>query len=102
MQWAVRKPSRKKRMGLFKELVPDLKRLGFIGTATSTLAVAELSALRSVAGHFGFEIVHHAIVGLDDIESAVSSSKADGVDALDVPGEPHSYPTRPLGGAALV
>src|SRR6266478_2687442 len=30
-----------KRMGLFKELVPDLKRLGFIGTATSILAVAE-------------------------------------------------------------
>src|SRR5450631_1420366 len=31
-----------KRIGLFKELVPDLKRLGFIGTATSTLAVTEL------------------------------------------------------------
>src|SRR6478609_10462075 len=28
-----------KRMGMFRELVPDLKRLGFIGTATSTLAV---------------------------------------------------------------
>jgi len=80
-----------KRMGLFKELVPDLKRLGFIGTATSTLAVAELSALRSVAGHFGFEIVHHAIVGLDDIESAVSSNKVDGVDALYVSGEPLLY-----------
>ena len=35
-----------KRMGLFKELVPGLKRLGFIGTATSILAVAELNALR--------------------------------------------------------
>src|SRR5258707_7834743 len=77
-----------KRMGLFKELVPDLKRLGFIGTATSTLAVAELNALRSVAGHFGFEIVHHPIQGLDDIEGAVASSKADGVEGLYVSGEP--------------
>ncbi len=52
-----------KRMGLFKELVPDLKRLGFIGTATSILAVAELAALKSVAGHFGFDIVHHPLQG---------------------------------------
>src|SRR5467141_807295 len=68
-----------------------MKRLGFIGTATSILAVAELSALRSVAGHFGFEIVHHAIQGLDDIESAVVSSNRDGVGALYVSGEPLLY-----------
>lgn len=80
-----------KRMGLFKELVPGLKRLGFIGTATSILAIAELGALRSVAGHLGFEIVHHAIQRLDDIESAVASSKSDGVDALYVSGEPLLY-----------
>ena len=80
-----------KRMGLFKELVPGLKRLGFIGTATSLLAIAELNALRSVAGHFGFEIVHQVIQGLDHIESAVASSKSDGVDALYVSGEPLLY-----------
>ncbi len=80
-----------KRMGLFRELVPDLKRLGFIGTATSILAVAELTALRSVAGQFGFEIVHHPIQGLDDIEGAVASSKVDGVEALYVSGEPLLY-----------
>ncbi|MGH6755150.1 MAG: ABC transporter substrate-binding protein [Bradyrhizobium sp.] len=79
-----------KRIGLFRELVPDLKRLGFIGTA-SILAVAELNALRSVAGHFGFEIVHHAIQGLDDIESAVASSNRDGVGALYISGEPLLY-----------
>ena len=80
-----------KRMGLFKELVPDLKRLGFIGTAMSILAAAELNALRSVAGHFGFEIVHHPIQGLDDIESAVAASNSDGVGALYVSGEPLLY-----------
>jgi putative tryptophan/tyrosine transport system substrate-binding protein len=77
-----------KRMGLFKELVPELKRLGFIGTATSLLAVAEIGALRAVAGHFGFEIVHHPVRGIDDIESAVAASKRDDAGALYVSGEP--------------
>jgi putative tryptophan/tyrosine transport system substrate-binding protein len=80
-----------KRMGLFMELVPDLKRLGFIGTANSILALAELNALRSAAVHFGFEIVHHAIQGLDDIESAVASANRDGVGALYVSGESMLY-----------
>ena len=80
-----------KRMGLFRELVPDLKRLGFIGTATSILAVTELDALRSVAGQFGFDIVHHAVQSLEDIESAVQSSERDGVSALYVSGEPLLY-----------
>src|SRR5258708_14016138 len=53
-----------KRMGLFKELVPDLKRLGFIGTATSILAVASLNALRSGAGPFRFEILPPPTQGL--------------------------------------
>ncbi len=79
-----------KRMGLFKELVPDLKRLGFIGTA-SILAVAELDALHSVAGHFGFDIVHHPIQEIGDVERAVASSKGDGVSALYVSGEPLLY-----------
>src|SRR6266436_1434981 len=80
-----------KRMGLFKELVPDLKRLGFIGTATSLLATTELDALRSVAGHFGFEILHHAIERPEDTERAVASSNSDGVNALYVSGEPLLY-----------
>ena len=80
-----------KRMGLFKELVPNLKRLGFIGTATSILAVAELAALKSVAGHFGFDIVHHPLQGLDDIENAIAASDRDGAGALYVSGEPLLY-----------
>lgn len=80
-----------KRVGWFKEMVPDLRRFGFIGTATSILARAELDALRSVAGSFGFEIVHHPIQALDDINGAVVSSKSDGVDALYVSGEALLY-----------
>ena len=77
-------------MNLFKELVPDLERLGFIGSA-SILAAVELNALRNVADHFGFEIVHHAIQGLDDVQAAVASSTAEGAGALYVSGEPLLY-----------
>ena len=80
-----------KRLGLFKQLVPGLKRLAFIGTATSILAVAELDALRKVAGPLGFELIHHPIQGLDDIASAVASSNKGGADALYVSGEPLLY-----------
>jgi putative ABC transport system substrate-binding protein len=79
-----------KRMGLFKELVPGLKRLGFIGSG-GLLATVELSALRSVAPHFGFEIVHDPIKGLDEVEGAVAAVVKDGVDAVYVSGEPLLY-----------
>lgn len=79
-----------KRMNLFKELVPVLKRLGFIGSA-SILATAERNALQSVAGQFGFEIVSHPVGGLDDIEGAVAACVRDGVNALYVSGEPLLY-----------
>lgn len=79
-----------KRMNLFRELVPDLKRLGFIGSG-SILAATELNALRSVASHFGLKIVHYAIEGLDDVEGAVASATKAGVDAIYVSGEPLLY-----------
>ncbi|HTR85896.1 MAG TPA: ABC transporter substrate-binding protein [Reyranella sp.] len=80
-----------KRIGLFKELVPGLKRLGFVGTATSTLVAVELAALRSVAAHFGLQIVHHPIETLEDIERAVAATSADDVQALYVSGETLLY-----------
>lgn len=79
-----------KRMGLFKELVPALRRLGFIGS-TSTLAAVEIEALRKVAGRFGLEIVHHPLQGLDDVARVVAASLGDGADALYVSGEPLLY-----------
>lgn len=79
-----------KRVGLFRELVPNFRRLGFIGTM-SVLASTELAALRRVTGHFGFELLHHVIEGLDDIEKAVAATTRDGADALYVSGEPLMY-----------
>lgn len=80
----------RKRMNLFKELIPDLKRLGFIGSP-SILATAELNALQGVAGQIGFEIVRPPVQGLDYVEDAVAASVRDGVDALYVSGEPLLY-----------
>jgi len=79
----------RKRIGLFKMLWPDLKRLGFIGT--SMPIPGELEALRGVAGPLGYELVHHPIVTLDDVESAVALSGRDSVDALYVSGQPLLY-----------
>jgi putative ABC transport system substrate-binding protein len=81
----------RKRLGLFKQLVPGVKRLAFIGTATSILAVAELDTARKVAGPLGFEIIHHPIQGIDDIANAVAASTKDGADALYMSGEPLLY-----------
>jgi putative ABC transport system substrate-binding protein len=83
-----------KRMNLFKEMVPDLKALGFIGSA-SILATAELNALQTVAGQFGFAVVRYGFNGLDNVESAVSASVGDGVDALYVSGESLLYNNMP-------
>jgi putative ABC transport system substrate-binding protein len=83
-----------KRMNFFKEMVPDLKALGFIGSS-SILATSELNALRGVAGQFGFAVVRYELNGLDDVEGAVSASVGDGVGALYVSGEPLLYNNMP-------
>ena len=77
-----------KRIEYFHQLVPNFKRLGFIGSKTGLLVAGELDALRSVAGRLGFEIVHHPIQTIEDIEAAVTAAAQDGVDALYVSGEP--------------
>lgn len=89
-----------KRIDLFRQLVPDFKRLGFIGsketqsfmgtkeTQPNVLVVEELDALRSLAGRIGFELVYHPLQTIEDIEAAVAASVQDGADALYVSGEP--------------
>lgn len=77
-----------KRIDLLRQLVPDFKRLGFIGTRTNLLVGEELDALRSLAGRMGFELVHHPIQTIEDIEPAVTATVQDGADALYVSGEP--------------
>lgn len=77
-----------KRVDLLRQLMPSLKRIGFIGTTTNVLAVEELDALRSLAARLGIEVAHHAIRTTHDIEQAVIASAKDGVDVLYLSGEP--------------
>jgi ABC-type uncharacterized transport system substrate-binding protein len=77
-----------KRIGFFKELVPNLTRLFMIGTANNLLANSEQNALQKAADHFGFEFVHHPIETLDDVAGALSTGVREGASAFYVSGVP--------------
>ena len=80
-----------KRIGFFKELVPDLARLGMVhfgfGT-TNFLALSERNALQKMSGHFGFEFLNYEIRTLDDFDGAVSAGLRDGISAFYISGDP--------------
>jgi putative ABC transport system substrate-binding protein len=80
-----------KRIGFFKEMVPNLKRLGMIGVAKGLLSAEEESALRKASDHFGFEFVRYFIQSLGDLDEAFSSGVRDGVSAFYISGEPLLY-----------
>jgi putative ABC transport system substrate-binding protein len=77
-----------KRIGFFKELVPNLERLGMIAPANGVLAMQEKDALQKVSAQLGFEVVHYDLNTLDDLESAVAAGLRDHVSAFYVSGEP--------------
>jgi len=77
-----------KRIGFFKELVPNLTRLFMIGTTNNLLATSEQNALRKAADHFGFEFVHHPIETLDDVAGALSTGMREGASAFYISGVP--------------
>ncbi len=84
-----------KRIGFFRELVPNLTRLGMIGIADSEtpvasagLAIPERTALRKASGQLGFELSNYDIRNLDDLEAAVSAGLRDDVSAFYISGDP--------------
>jgi putative ABC transport system substrate-binding protein len=77
-----------KRIDLLRQLVPNFKRLGFLGSKTGPLALAELDALQGITDRLGFEVVHYPVWTIDEVEAAVTATTRDGVDALYVSGEP--------------
>jgi putative tryptophan/tyrosine transport system substrate-binding protein len=76
-----------KRIGFFKELVPNLVRLGMIAPANGVLAMQEKDALQKVSAQLGFEVVHYDLNTLDDLESAVAAGLRDDVSAFYISGE---------------
>jgi putative ABC transport system substrate-binding protein len=83
-----------KRMGLFKQLVPDLTRLGVIASDLSLTVLKEGDALRKVATELGFELLHYRIKTADDLESAFATGVRDDVSAFYISGEPLLFSNR--------
>jgi putative tryptophan/tyrosine transport system substrate-binding protein len=77
-----------KRVGFFREMVPNLKRLGMIGVANGALSADEETALRGESARFGFAFARYTIRSLGDLDAAFSAALGDGVDALYISGEP--------------
>jgi putative ABC transport system substrate-binding protein len=73
---------------LFKELVPNLMRLGMIAPANGVLAKEEEDALQKVATGLGFELVRYDLNTIDDLESAFATGLRDDVSAFYIAGEP--------------
>jgi putative ABC transport system substrate-binding protein len=78
----------RKRIGLFKELVPGLTRLGMIAPANGVLAKTEKEALQKVAPDLAFELVFYGLNTIDDLESAFAAGLRDDVSAFFISGEP--------------
>jgi len=79
-----------KRIGFFKELVPDLTRLGMIAPEgpVRVMALQEKHALQKVSTQFGFEFMHYGLDTLDDLKGAFASGVAANVSAFYISGEP--------------
>lgn len=76
-----------KRFGFFKELVPNLTRLGMIGTEASVLAAIEQSALGRVAAKLGFTLSPYIMKTLNDLEAAFAAGVKDEVNAFYISGD---------------
>lgn len=83
-----------KRIGYFKELLPDITRLGVIGWSRASSFVQEVAVLRGVSGHFGFELKDYPIQTLDDLEGAFASGLRDEMSAFYISGDPLLFNNR--------
>ncbi|MBR1092677.1 ABC transporter substrate-binding protein [Bradyrhizobium manausense] len=72
-----------KQFQLFKELVPNLMRLGFIGLMdTAVQFPVEHAAVQKAAQQLGFAVSMYDVPTLDDVESAIESGQRDEVSAF--------------------
>jgi putative ABC transport system substrate-binding protein len=82
-----------KQFQFFKELVPNLTRLGYIGLADTPQV--ERTAVQKVAQQLGFAVSLCVVPTLADIESAVASGQRDGVSGFFVSGDGRLVPRIP-------
>jgi putative ABC transport system substrate-binding protein len=84
-----------KRLGLFKQLVPGLTRLGMIALPSGAVAIKEKEALQRAAAQFDFEFVPYDLNTVDDLESAFAAGLRDDVNAFYISGEPRLFANLP-------
>jgi putative ABC transport system substrate-binding protein len=81
-----------KRLGFFKDLVPDIRQLGMIGVADYGLArleTAEEAALRKATAQLGIGFESYVIKPtLEDLEAVLSKALGDGIGAFYISGDP--------------
>jgi putative ABC transport system substrate-binding protein len=81
-----------KRIGIFKQIVPDLMRLGMIAPdPEAAMAISERDALQKIAAPFGFEFFRYGFATLDDLEGAFAAGRRDNVSAFYISGEALLY-----------
>jgi putative ABC transport system substrate-binding protein len=73
-----------KRIGLFKELMPNLTRLGMIGFSEGILGNLEHNGLLKASSQLGFEVLRYDLKwpDLNGLDAAVSSGLRDNVSAF--------------------
>ena len=74
-----------KQFQLFKELVPNLTRLGYVGLADTP--PVERAAAEKVARQLGFAVSLYVVPTLADLESAIASGQRDDVSGFFVSGD---------------
>jgi putative tryptophan/tyrosine transport system substrate-binding protein len=83
-----------KRLGFFRDLVPNIERLGMIGvvwdaqTLQGVASHQEETALQEASIQLGFGFENYAIKTLDDLERVFARALSDGVNALYISGDP--------------
>jgi putative ABC transport system substrate-binding protein len=84
-----------KRISLFRGLVPNLARLGMIGSARGGLGALEAGALQNAAARLGFEFVHCPVETLDDLEGAFAAAREAQVTAIYISGDSRLFINMP-------
>jgi putative ABC transport system substrate-binding protein len=75
-----------KQLQFFKELVPNLTRLGYIGL--TNFMPGEQAGVQKAAQQLGFAVSMYDVPTLDDVETAIVSGQSDDVSAFYLSGDP--------------
>lgn len=90
-----------KRLGFFKEMVPNLTRLAIIEFADSLQLQAVQDGLQKISRQVGIEFSNYPLRTADDVEEAIAAGQRDGVSAFHLSIDARLAPRIPQAVAAL-